>query len=213
MSFEQRLENARRVKNESLYGRSSGDDVSYFLKKQLQSDLVREKSRKAQREEKKQQEKDRAVLGYSAWKEEQERRLREKEKEDRPERDVRSEQQRREDEREWRRQDRAHLRARDAERLVHDEQQPVRKSTALETRRRTPVASVKSIGSVAMHRESNCSAHESVCVRSESSARSSRQSRKAYERVESSWQRSDRRLLLVNGRAYLSVVSAIRRVA
>jgi len=121
MSFEQRLELARRVKHEALQ-RDGGDDLAYFLKKQLQSDLVRERARKAEREQKAQSSKARSELGYSAWREEEEQRLREAAKAEKPERDVRSEQQRREDDREWRRQDRAHLRSRDSERLAYDEQ-------------------------------------------------------------------------------------------
>jgi hypothetical protein len=121
MSFEQRLELARRVKHEAM-NRDSGDDLAYFLKKQLQTDLIRERARKSAREEHEQQSKTRTEVGYTAWVEEERQRLAQREKDDKPERDVRSEQQRREDDREWRRQDRAHLRARDAERLTYDEQ-------------------------------------------------------------------------------------------
>lgn len=83
---------------------------------------MRERARKAEREQREQSAKLRKELGYSAWREEEDKRLRDAAKLDKAERDVRSEQQRREDEREWRRQDRAHLRSRDAERSAYDEQ-------------------------------------------------------------------------------------------
>lgn len=112
-SFEERLEDARRVK--ALSVRDVTDDISYFSRKRIQNDVVKERARKKLQEQREKNKRDRQYLGYEVWKEQQEKEVREKLALEKEIVDSRSESELRAQLREFRRQDRAHSRQRDNE--------------------------------------------------------------------------------------------------
>jgi len=98
-------------------GADDPESAIYWARKQRQMSQVQERATKQRKEEAERDQQERAVMGYSAWKEKQAEILRLKalEQVDDDARDVRSDRQRREESREQRRLERTHLREREAD--------------------------------------------------------------------------------------------------
>jgi len=130
--FQARLEAARHAKTSAIAAREDErggiddpESVIYFARKQRQTISAQDRLQKQKREDNSRNQDERARLGYSAWKEKEAERFRQKALEQREDaaRDVRSDRQRREESRELRRVDRVAWReneTEDMERRSHE---------------------------------------------------------------------------------------------